>query len=937
MKRIDQSNSSRAVLRAIHCGASTMAVAVMLSASPAIAQAGPSPTASEPENEVVVTGIRRSLSAAAELKRDSAIVQDSITSEDLGKFPDSNVAEALQRIPGVSIDRNGGEGRFVTVRGFGPSFNTVLVNGRNFASDNTGREFSFDLLAAELISGADVYKSSRANVQEGGIGATVNVKTARPLDLGRFQGLISAKGQYEGNSRAFSPQVFGLLSDTFANGTLGLLAAVSYQRREAQINFTQNRGYLPGSTVGPAAAPLFTNVFAPRNQDAGRDRQSRERLGVNVTGQWRPDPSLTLTLDGLYNRFTVNSDVRSLGSWFEPSSYTAATIDSNRTVTSLTTNGNADLIATANNRFTTTWGVGFNADWQPTDKLTVKFDASWSRAANDAGGRNYFTVIGIPSQYSFREATGGGFPSTFGYTADITNPNLGRNHIALRQGVSDAERVLEFRLDTEWKAESGALDAVRFGLLHTRRAKNSQLIQTDPNTLCLYCGYLTASPSTLLQPFSLGTFLGRSGTVPTAFQTYDPEAYFRFLESPAAAAAQNAALGLPPGTIAAQLARSNGFAAAPQPSSFQVDENNYAGYVDVDFKGTLGGVPWLLNIGARYIHTEVQAAGRQLNLLDLLPVVGDPTIYNAVFANGGAPIATNARSSYDFFLPSANIRIEITPRIILRLAGSRSLTRPQIQDLAPRTNFDVVRPASLNASGGNPALLPYTSNNFDVSAEWYPTRTTTLSAAFFYKSVDNFIVQTRALETFRIANAGNLPVGAGGITGPNEATFSVRRPRNADRATISGVELNVVHTFDYLPGALSGFGTQLNATFVTSNAAFDPNATTVSFALEGLGNSQNATVFYQKYGFEARFAYNRRDRFLQNLVTPGEGGDPVFRRAFDQIDVRASYDILPKVQVFFEGINVLGNVNITTGRFNNQVLDFTDTGARYAIGVRAGF
>lgn len=935
MKLIYQNNSRRAVLSAMQTSAGAIAIAMMLSATPALAQSSPAPANEEPE--MVVTGIRRSLSAAAELKRDSAIVQDSITSEDLGKLPDSNVAEALQRIPGVSIDRNGGEGQFVTVRGFGPSFNTVLVNGRNFASDNTGREFSFDLLAAELISGADVYKSSRADVQEGGIGATVNIKTARPLDLGGFQGLISAKGQYEENSKAFSPQVFGLLSDTFANGTLGLLAAVSYQRREAQINFTQNRGYIPGSTVGPAAAPIFTNVFAPRNQDAGRDIQSRERIGVNVTGQWRPDSSLTLTLDGLYNRFTVDSDVRSLGSWFEPSSYTAATIDSNRTVTSLTTNGNADLIATSNNRYTTTWAAGLNADWQPTDKLTVKLDAAWSRAENDAGGRNYFTVVGIPSQYSFREAVGGGFPSTLNYTGNLTNPNLGRNHIALRQGVSSAERVLEFKLDTEWKAESGALDAVRFGVLHTRRSKNAQLIQTNPNTLCLYCGYATPTASSLLQPFTLGQFLGSSGTVPTTFQTYDPEAYFRFLESPAAAAAQNIALGAPPGFVSAQLARTNGYAASPQPSSFRISENNYSGYLDFDFKGTLGGLPWFVNLGARYIHTEIQAFGQQLNLLDLLPVAGDPTIYNAVFANGGAPISTSQRSSYDYFLPSANVKIEITPRVILRLAGSRSLTRPQIQDLAPRTNFDVLRPASLNASGGNPNLLPYTSNNFDVSAEWYPTQTTTLSAAFFYKSVNNFIVQTRASEVFAIANAGNLPVGTGGITAAREATFSVRRPRNADQASISGVELNAVHTFDYLPGVLSGLGTQLNATFLTSNAAFDPNATTVSFALEGLGNSQNATVFYQRSGIEARFAYNRRERFLQNLVTPGEGGDPVFRRTFDQIDVRASYDILPKVQVFFEGINVLGNVNVTTGRFNNQVLDFTDTGARYAIGVRAGF
>lgn len=895
----------------------------------------PPPSVDEPD-DVVVTGIRRSLSAAADLKRGASIIQDSITSEDLGKFPDSNVAESLQRIPGVSIDRNGGEGQFITVRGFGPRFNTVLINGRTFASDNTGREFSFDLLAAELISGADVYKSSQANVQDGGIGATINVKTARPLDIAGFRGIASAKGQYEVNAGSVQPQVFGLVSNTFANDTLGLLAAVSYQRREARINFTQNRGYLPGSTVGPAAAPLFTNVFAPRNQDVGRDIQLRERLGVNVTAQYRPDETLTITLDGLYNRFTVDSDVRALGSWFEPSQYTAATIDSNRTVTSLTTVGNGDLIATSNNRFTTTWAAGLNAVWEPTDKLSVKFDAAWSRATNDAGGRNYFTVIGIPSAYSFREAQGGGFPSVFGYTSDLTNASLGRNHIALRQGNSEAERVLEFKVDTEWRAESGALDVIRFGLLHTRRSKNSQLIQTAPNTLCLYCGYATLTQASLLQPFSLGRFLGGNGSVPTTFQSYDPEAYFRFLESPAAAAAQNAALGLPPGTIAAQLAATNGFAATPQPSSFRVTENNYAGYLSADFKGTLGGVPWFVNLGARYVHTEVSAAGQQLQLLDLLPVAGDPTIFNAVFANGGAPVATQQRSSYDFFLPSINVKIDVARRVVLRLAGSRTLTRPQIQDLAPRTNFDVVRPASLDASGGNPALRPYIANNFDVSVEWYPNRTTTLSAAFFYKNVQDFIVQTRAAEPFAIANAGRLPVG-GGITGPNTATFSVRRPRNADTANVSGVELNLVHSFDYLPGFLSGFGTALNATFVTSNAAFDPNATTVSFALEGLGNSQNATLFYEKYGFAARFAYNRRERFLEFLVTPSQGGDPVFRRPFDQVDVRVSYDITKRFQLFAEGINVLSNVNVTTGRFDNQVLDFVDTGARYAFGVRANF
>jgi TonB-dependent receptor len=367
-----------------------------------------------------------------------------------------------------------------------------------------------------------------------------------------------------------------------------------------------------------------------------------------------------------------------------------------------------------------------------------------------------------------------------------------------------------------------------------------------------------------------------------------------------------------------------------------INENVYAGYIDVDFRATLGGLPWFINIGARYVHTELTASGQQFDLIDLLPVTGDVTIFQGVFANGGQPLARTESSSYDFFLPNLNARVDLGANVVARLSASRTLTRPQVQDLAPRTNFDVLRPASLNASGGNPALRPYTSNNFDLSLEWYPSRTTTIAAAAFYKNVRDFIVQTRENEVITIANAGNLPVG-GFITGPNEATFSVRRPRNADTANVRGIELNVVHTFDWLPGLLSGFGAQVNATFVGSNATFDQDSDDISFALEGLGDSQNASVFYEKGGLSARVAYNRRERFLESLVTPGEGGDPVFRRTFDQWDVRASYDVNQYAQVFVEGINITSEKNITTGRFDNQVLDFIDTGARWAVGVRGTF
>lgn len=916
-------------------GACMVALCALLGTGPAFAQ---QTAADETLDEIVVTGIRRSLQASAEIKRSANVVLDSIASEDLGKFPDSNVAESLQRIPGVSIDRSGGEGRFVTVRGFGPEFNTVLVNGRSFASENQGREFSFDLLAAELISGADVYKSSQASIQDGGIGSTINVKTARPFDIGDFKAITSLKGVYEDNSEKVSPQAFGLLSGTFNEGKVGALLAVSYQKRKTLTPFTTVNGYLSNQTVGPAANPIATDVYAPRNLDIGQETQDRERTGVNLTTQLQANDDLVFTVDGLYNKFEVDATSNALGNWFEPSSYTAAQIDSNRTVTALTTNGNADLIVDTNNRNVTTKAAGLNAAWNVNENLTVIADASWSNARNNNGGRDVFTVIGIPSTYSFQEAQGGGFPSVFDYSAALTDPSLGRTHIAIRQGNDEEEEVYEYKLDTIWRSGGdGALDAIRFGLINTNREKNSISVSSDPNIQCLYCGYPTSADPSLLSPFSLGSFLGSGGRFPANFMTYDPDAYFRFLESAASAAALDQAQGLAPGTTAARLAAVNGYTAARQPNSFSVEEKSYSGYLDADFKGELGNMPWFVNIGFRYVHTEVTAAGQQLALTDILPVANDPTIYTAVYANNGVPVATRQTSSYDYFLPSLNIKIDVTDDVVTRFGASRTLTRPQISDMAPRISFDTVRPASLDASGGNPSLRPYTADNFDMSVEWYPTRTTTLSAAAFFKRVNNFVVQTRADEIFEIDNAGNLPVGVGGVTGPNQVTFSVRRPRNAESANVHGFELNVNHTMDYLPGFLAGFGVQANATFVDSNAVFDPASTNTSFALEGLGDSQNLAVFYELYGLSARVAYNRRERFLESLVNPSAGSDPVYRRTYDQVDARVSYDVLENIQIFAEGTNIFGSEVVTTGRFNNQVLTYVDTGARYALGVRADF
>ncbi|TPG41062.1 TonB-dependent receptor [Sphingomonas koreensis] len=894
------------------------------------------PVPGEQSQDIVVTGIRASLASAAALKRNADIVQDSITQEDLGKFPDANVAESLQRIPGVSIDRNNGEGQFVSVRGLGPQFNTVLVNGRSLASDNYGREFSFDLLAAELISGADVYKTSLAQFQDGGIGATINLHTLRPFDLHGFKGIVTLKGNYEQNNKDVTPQAFGLLSDTFDDGRFGLLASLSYQKRIASINSVTSDGYLPHVNVGPADDPIYSDVTASQNINVNNSRDVRTRLGATLVGQFKPTEDLVFTLDGLYNKFKSDADNHSLGLWFEPSQYTAATIDDNRTVTSLTTNGNADMINSSGVRDTTTYEVGFNTDWHPSDQMHIVLDATTSRAKNAGAGKSFFTVTGVPTTYSYAAPEGNGLPTISGFSPDaLTDPSLARTHLAQRAGNDVSERVYELKLDTEWKSDGGLLDAIRFGLDYSSRRR----VNTSASTFGVsnfYGGYITATDPSLLSPFTVGS-IGSGGDVPHTFFQYDPNAYLAFLASPEELAARDVALGLPAGTSAADFADQSdghGYDAVRNPSD-SVQEQVYSSYVAADFKGDVAGVPWFLNIGGRYVYTELKSHSQQRALLDLLSVPGDPTIYNAVFQNDGEYVPVDARDSYSEFLPEFNLKFNLGRTVVFRLAGSKTLTRPELNDLRPVTSYDVTRPASLQASGGNADLKPYKSTNFDASMEWYPTRTTTLSAAVFFKHIDDFIVTTIENEVVPIANESGLPVG-GFITGPNEATFATARPRNADAANVRGIELSAVHTFDWLPGFLSGFGTQLNATFVKTNRTFANVSPEERFAVVGLSNSQNATLFYEKYGISARITYNHRDRFLSSIAQ-GYGSEPLFVRGYGQFDANISYDVTRNAQIFVEGTNIFNAKYMTEACYSNELRAYDNYGSRFDAGVRFKF
>jgi len=476
---------------------------------------------------------------AAAVENASGLV-DAIASEDLGKFPDLNVAESLQRISGVAIDRSGGEGQQITVRGLGPQFNTVLMNGRQIASYSGGREFNFDILAAEQISGANIYKSGNATLQEGGIGATVDVTTARPFDNAGLQLAGSIKGVYESLSEKTSPAASFLFSDTSDDGKLGLLLAVSHQERDVQINRIETAGWRPNQTISNSRdGVLFENAYIPRNWDQIVDEQERTRTNVSLVTQYAPTDDLTITLDGFQSKFNVDSQVTDLASWFEPDRVGSGTLASNGTLIQFTqdvglSSGSGDpatdfVSHTRNSVDVLTQGYGLNFDWDINDRLNGSFDLSTSTAVNDRAGRDRFNVVGIINNYQYDGTGSIPVVSHDGFNGStLPNANLTRLHYNEKGNrPTDEDEITELKADFEYAVEGNVLSSVNFGAYRQEREKSQFQIFANQ---CAFCGYGTPAPNDIigLEVFNANNFF--PGLIDT-FYTYDGDAYVDYLEA----------------------------------------------------------------------------------------------------------------------------------------------------------------------------------------------------------------------------------------------------------------------------------------------------------------------------------------------------------------------------------------------------------------------
>lgn len=921
---------------------SGLAVVVALANQPAFAQQEPQSDAAI--EEVVVTGIRISLEHAMDIKRESGRIVDSVASESLGKFPDTNIAESLQRITGVSIDRSGGEGQSITVRGFGPQFNPVLLNGRRMVSDTGGRSFNFDVLPEEMVSRVDVYKSAVAALPSGGIGSTVIMHTPRPLDIRDFKAVVTGRLQYEELSGHATPQLFGMVNNTFLDNTAGFLLSVSHEQRKNRTERYLTDGILTSprdgltliaddlAALGYAEDDQF---FIPQNFNISPIEEERERLNVNSTLQYQPADELTLTLDAMYGEFDVRTHSDTLTFFVTPSIITEAQFDETRTVTSHVQNPDAatDFTRSERSRPTETSAVGFNADWNLSEDWNLAFDTSWSRTESLGTEDTAVTVMGYRNTGFGLSYDEYGVPSYSGVTdAEIQDPSLYNAHFTMRGigggplgGTSDIEHeLMENRLDFTWNADYGALREISFGALHSSEDESTTARSTTDNIVCLYCGYFVDLPDDILRPAPEGVgYLDGEIDVPDAWQTADIDDVIAFLESDEAAAARDEALELAPGTTAAELAAANGFDVVKKPNSTEMEEKVRAAYVNFDLKGELSEMPWRANLGLRYEQTETTAFGISPPLLDLLDS-GDPTLYVPIL---GEPTIISETNKYDHALPSLDVRLNLTDDLVARFAASKTMTRPPFVALSPRMVIGTTRPGNLQASRGNPNLKPYVSKNLDLAMEWYYQDSGYLTAGLFRKSVDNFLVNTVQNQTFIIPDADDLF--------DSDPVFEVSTQDNLESAYVEGVELGLQHTFDWLPGRWKGFGITANAILVNSDAELDVNDVTQTFALEGLGDSYNVVGFYTYGDFEARLAWNSRDRFLQNSV--GFGGEPTYVKDFAQIDARVSYAVTDYASLFIEGVNIADEKMTKVGRYDHHILLREQTGPRYVAGIRVEF
>lgn len=838
-------------------------------------------------NEVVVTGIRRSIADAIETKREANSIVDVISAEDVGKLPDSNIADSLARLPGVTVDRQFGEGEQLSIAGTEPALNRVTIDGHSVASadwggnpsDRSSRTFNYSLLSPTLIKQAIVYKTPEARLQEGAIGGTVDIVTRKPLDTDLKSGALAINAGGEYNDRANRGSFRGSALVNWKNDaeTFGVTLSGNYDKEQLSragvaVYWYDFGSFLlrdaPGTaTVNGKALSTLTAAERQSFSDSryammiAREffRQERQRIGLNGAVSVRPTEDLTLTATGMMIRGNYDNVSNSVytagyyGSRLQSATFTPGTDGQAGIVTSVTMAGVAAGQRGETGQLDTNYrrtrlkndSVSLLLDWTPGD-WSITGNLGWTRAS---GGKDPEYLLDFRTQMGFTQSAVGR-DTVVNWTSPASDPTKwistfqanGGQNITATDGRSFFGRQIggiplqsAFTNDSEVFGELNFKHDINIGplteiLFGGRYVSHKNGNTTFSNAVFTNQNFTLADLDYFVQPQGLYDGLGVSGNG-EPFATLGQSGILSTLQKY--------------GTFTDERGLSKG-------DYWRVREKIAAGYIQANFE--LGKVRG--NFGGRVVNTRDRS-----------------TFY--LFSSGRDTLTT-VNNSDTRFLPAANVIFQAGKDVVLRAAAAKVIARARYSDLAGSLSLD---DATLSGSGGNPDLKPYAATNYGVSAEWYFGRSSFLSGEIFYRDISNY-VGNKVQDGVEFTNT---------VTG-RTLTYSISRPINGGKASVTGFSVSGNTALKW------GFGIQANYTFAD---AVTPLATGLPFLSR---NTVTIQPYYENGPFQARVSYNRRSAYFNRA---GRVASKDYTDAYRQLDAQISYGITDQIQVSANASNLL--------------------------------
>ena len=880
-----------------------LTLAMAMIAVPAIAQESNSNLDDATLEEITVTAsYRESLAKALDQKRNAVGSKDAIMAEDIADFPDLNLAESLQRIPGVAITRDAGEGRNISVRGLGAQFTRVRINGLEAISTtggadssggaNRSRSFDFNTFASELFSNLTVHKTSSADLDEGSLGATVDLNTGKPLDMDQSL-TFAANGQmgYNSQSEEMDPRGSFLVAGKNEAETIGWMASYSYSKRNileqgfSTVRWSNSEDFVTCSACADDAELASLNEgFFPRIPRYGNFTHEQERQGFTGTLQFRPSDSTEILVDYLTSQFdaTRQEEFVSVGIK-EKFNYpvvdvTDYTMDSNGTLTAMSMDNYAVRIE---NRF---------------DELETKFDQFSIRGSHDFSDSLRVNGIVGASESNFSNPMqttaiidAYGIDGTFSYTADgnlsfggldTANPQ-NFELVQVRQRPNSVDNSfqtvafnVEYDINDTWSAKAGVSSkSFEFDV---------QEYRGEPK----YSGVSAANFG--------GSTVSMNGTTwwsPDVNEVYDFAA----------------------GDIAAAIG-DNPYETRPQDNR-SVAEDDTGIYLQVGWNSELAGLPFRGNVGVRQVKTEVESNGWTKRATE----------------TGSEIIPVSANNEYTDTLPSLNMALDVHEDMVVRFSVADVMARPSLGDLSPYGSIDTYNG---EVSFGNPKLDPFRARAYDLSYEWYFADDAVLAVAYFYKDVNSFITSASedGLSWAQTGLATSALEGAGG-TFDEKSPWNVNKKINGDGGELSGFEVQ------YQQPIMENFGVILNYTYVDSEMNYaQPGDEPLLAPLTGMSkNTYNATAYYEDDMFSARISLAKRaDYMTRSPASTRNGQNYEGTLGTTNVDFVASYNLNDNTTLSLEGINLTNEPNVQVVDFDRTVVDHT-TGRQFYLGAQYKF